>query len=58
MREFFKSHFNKIRDINQKYSNPRAKMNKKVTLALLILRIYLIIMVCILVFKFITVIRG
>lgn len=58
MRNFFNYHFNKIREINQKYATPRAKMTKGAGLALFILRIYLILLMGILVFKFIIVVKG
>jgi len=58
MREFFKYHFNKIREINRKYAKPRATMTKGTGLALLILRVYLIILMGILFFKFITILKG
>jgi len=43
-----------VRDINEKYATPRIKMTKWVSIALLGIRIYLIILVIILAFKFIT----
>jgi len=58
MRKFFKYYLDKIREINQKYAKPRARMTKGVGLALLMLRIYLIILIGILIFKFITVLKG
>ena len=45
----------KIREINLKYSQPRLKMTPLVKASLLILRLYLIMLVIILVYKFYTV---
>jgi hypothetical protein len=57
MREYFKRRFSKIREINRKYATPRVKMTKGVSFALLMLRIYLILLVAILVIKFITMLK-
>jgi hypothetical protein len=46
--------FRIIREINKKYAKPRIKMTKWVKIALLGIRLYLIILVIILVYKFIT----
>jgi hypothetical protein len=46
----------KIREINSKYSQPRVKMTPLVKASLLILRLYLIMLVIILVYKFYTVV--
>ena len=43
-----------VRDINQKYATPRIKMTKWVKIALLGIRIYLIVLVIILAYKFVT----
>jgi hypothetical protein len=43
-----------VRDINEKYATPRIKMTKWVSIALLGIRIYLIVLVIILAYKFIT----
>jgi hypothetical protein len=45
-----------IREINQKYHTPRIKMTRMVSIALLALRIYLIVILLILLYKFITLI--
>jgi hypothetical protein len=50
------SQFRVIREINQKYAKPRIKMTKWVRLALLGIRLYLIVLVLILAYKFYTVI--
>jgi len=47
----------KIKEINRKYSKPRLKMTPLVRAALLALRIYLIMLVIILIYKFYTLIR-
>ena len=47
----------KIDEINQKYSKPRLKMTPLVRVSLVALRIYLIILVIILVYKFYTLVR-
>jgi hypothetical protein len=43
-----------VRDINEKYATPRIKMTKWVKIALLGIRIYLIVLVIILAYKFVT----
>jgi hypothetical protein len=48
-------HFEKIREINRRYSTPRIEMSATVRFALLVLRIYLFTLVGLLVYKFITV---
>jgi len=48
-------HIEKIREINQRYATPRIKMSTAVRASLLTLRIYLIVLVGLLVYKFITV---
>ncbi len=52
MVRFIKNWFDKITEINNKYSKPRIKMTKAVKIALFMLRLYLIILVFILVYKF------
>ena len=47
-----------IRDINEKYKTPRIKTTRLVSLSLLLLRIYLIGMLLLLVYKFISVVTG
>ena len=46
----------KIKEINKKYSKPRLKMTPLVKASLLVLRLYLIMLVVILVYKFYTVV--
>ncbi len=45
----------KIRDINRKYATPRIEMSPAVRIALLTLRVYLLLLVGLLVYKFVTV---
>ncbi len=45
-----------IRDINEKYKTPRIKMTRMVSLSLLLLRVYLIGMLVLLAYKFVTVV--
>ncbi|HEY3362472.1 MAG TPA: hypothetical protein VGK06_11825 [Methanosarcina sp.] len=47
----------KVEKINQKYSKPRLQMTPLVKISLLALRIYLIMLVIILVYKFYTLVR-
>jgi hypothetical protein len=48
-------HIEKIREINRRYATPRIKMSTAVCVSLLTLRIYLIVLVGLLAYKFITV---
>lgn len=48
----------KIREINQRYSHPRIQQSRMVKISLLFLRIYLLVLVAILFYKFVTTIRG
>lgn len=52
----FKRWTAKIREINEKYSQPRLKMTPLVKISLLVLRLYLIMLVIILLYKFYTVV--
>jgi hypothetical protein len=47
----------KIKEINRKYSKPRLEMTPMVRAALLALRLYLIMLVFILIYKFYTLVR-
>lgn len=49
----FKRLFLKIRDINQHYAQPRIEISRAVRLSLLALRVYLLFLVILLVYKFI-----
>jgi hypothetical protein len=55
---FLAKHFSKFTDINKKYAKPQIKMTPMVRIALLGLRIYLIVLVLVLVYKFFTLIRS
>jgi len=57
VKNFFRPHFGKIREINEKYAKPRVKMTRGVAVALFMLRLYLILLVGILVIKFITMVK-
>lgn len=46
--------FAKIREINRRYAVPRIAMSPMVRLALLVLRIYLLVLVALLAYKFFT----
>jgi hypothetical protein len=52
IRDFFEA----IRAINEKYKTPRIKITRMVSLSLLLLRVYLIGMLILLVYKFITIV--
>ena len=52
----FKDFIQAIRDINERYKNPRIKTTRMVSISLLMLRIYLIGMLVLLLYKFITVV--
>jgi hypothetical protein len=54
IRDFFRNNYSKIHEINKKYAVPNVEMSKSVKIALLSLRFYLIFLVCLLVYKFIT----
>jgi cell division septal protein FtsQ len=45
---------NKVAEINERYRTPRIKMSRGVKIALLALRLYLLFLVVILAYKFIT----
>ncbi|MCX6691938.1 MAG: hypothetical protein NTW33_07785 [Methanoregula sp.] len=47
----------KITEINQKYAKPRIKMSRGVKIALLFLRVYLVLLVILLGYKFWTLLR-
>jgi len=54
----FKSRFYTLGEINRKYSKPRIHTSRMVSFSLVLLRIYLVIMVIILLYKFITIVKG
>jgi hypothetical protein len=49
---------NKIHEINRRYAHPKIHQSRAVKIALLILRIYLLLLVVLLVYKFVLVING
>jgi hypothetical protein len=57
IKSFFSHNYAKIREINEKYATPNIEMSKGVKLSLLSLRLYLIFLVVLLLYKFITLVR-
>lgn len=53
----FRGWTDKIHEINKKYEKPRITMSRGVKIALLFLRVYLILLVLILGYKFLTMIQ-
>ncbi len=53
----FEPHFSKFSEINKRYATPRIKTTGWVGAALLVLRLYLIFLVLVLLYKFITLVR-
>jgi hypothetical protein len=49
---------NKVREINERYKTPKIKMSRGVKIAMLFLRLYLLFLVVILVYKFVTTVKG
>ena len=58
MFDIFRGFLNKIREINQKYSQPRIRPSRATRYALLGLRIYLLLLVALLFYKFIATVSG
>lgn len=56
IKKFFEDNFGRIIEINEKYSKPRIEMSAAVKFSLAILRFYLLFLVGLLVYKFITLI--
>lgn len=48
----------KIREINEKYKHPRIHQSRAVKASLLMLRIYLLLLILLLAYKFIVTLRG
>ena len=46
---------NKIREINRQYAKPRIVLSRRTRLTLLVLRLYLIVLVILLAYKFFTI---
>jgi hypothetical protein len=57
LKNFLRYHLNRVRIINEKYASPRIEMSGAVKFSLLILRLYLILLVGLLIFKFITLLQ-
>jgi hypothetical protein len=55
---FIRDTVDKVHEINQKYSKPRVKMDRWVEISLLLLRLYLLCLVLMLVYKFYTMVKG
>jgi hypothetical protein len=53
----FRGWIDKIREINKKYKNPRITMSRSVKIALMFLRIYLLLLVLLLSYKFWTLLK-
>ena len=56
LKNFLRKNVAKIHEINQKYSVSRVQMSRAVKYSLLMLRLYLLFLVALLVYKFITII--
>ncbi len=54
IRNFIRHNYAKVRDINKKYATPNIEMSRAVRFSLLFLRLYLIFLVVLLIYKFIT----
>ncbi len=57
MMNLVRSPIDKIREINRRYAHPRIPQTRMVKIALLMLRIYLILLVGVLIYKFVTLLR-
>jgi len=55
--EFFKNTLSTAKSINRKYAKPQIKMTRMVKFSLLSLRLYLLFLIGILVYRFITMLR-
>ena len=56
LKNFYEQHFEKIIEINEKYASPRMIISPPVKFALTALKFYLVFIVGLLVYKFITLI--
>lgn len=52
-KEFYKSKFSKIIEINQKYAKPKIEQSPAVVISLFLLRLYLIFLILLFSYKFI-----
>ncbi len=57
IKKFFTDAFAQVREINQKYAVPQIKTNAWTHFALIILRVYLVVLILLLVYKFITLLK-
>jgi hypothetical protein len=57
IRKFFADTFAQIREINKKYAVPQIKTNAWTNFALVMLRAYLVVLILLLVYKFITLLK-
>lgn len=53
----YEDHFGKIIEINEKYANPKIEMSPAVKISLVALRFYLLLLVALLLYKFITMVK-
>jgi hypothetical protein len=58
IKKLLSKRFERISEINRKYAKPRIKMTPMISVALLLLRIYLLLLVAILFYKFFTIVAG
>lgn len=56
-RKVYRDMVGNIREINRRYATPHIKTTRMVTVCLLVLRCYLLLLVGILVYKFISILR-
>ena len=57
-KRFLSGRFGKIAEINRKYAHPRLAVKKSTSFVLLILRLYLLFLVGLLIYKFIITLGG
>ncbi|MBF0420693.1 MAG: hypothetical protein HQL77_15130 [Magnetococcales bacterium] len=57
MTRSFKQFAQKIRDINQRYNEPHIEMSTAVRWSLMVLRVYLLFLVSLMIYKFITLLK-
>ena len=50
--------YSKVREINGRYREPRIEMSGAVRLSLMALRLYLLVLVALMVYKFVSIVRG
>jgi hypothetical protein len=58
MINIFRRFVTKIHEINKRYEHPKIHQSRAVKIALLMLRIYLLLLVVLLIIKFATIIKG